>query len=1603
MNAGKITAITVLLSLLSFFVLPDCVEAKYSGGSGTAGNPYKIGKAADLLSLAANTGDYGKYFILIADINLASHNFTTAVIARDTNPSNEDFDGTAFTGVFDGNNHIISNLTINTHGAGNDYLGLFGCFYGEVENLRLKNVSVTGGEDSIILGGLMGLNGGDVNNCYITADINSGSGSSSLGGLAGGNFTTIINCYSTGNISGDNNSTSLGGLIGNNYGDVNNCYSKSIITSGHHSVLLGGLVGWNGGTISDCYSTGAVTGGDNSEYLGGLVGWNNGGTTSNCYSTGIVSSGSGSVGIGGLAGANSGGSIISHCYFLTGSGPNNGLGTPLTDAQMKQQSSFVGLDFVGETANGTDNIWAIIEGIDYPKLSALGTYSGGTGAADDPFQIATVADLLTLATNTKNYDKSFILTADINLAPAGTFTTAVIAPDTNIGSTFVGIAFTGVFNGNNHIISNLTINTSGHDNDYLGLFGKIYLGGQITNLGLENVSITGGTDSYALGGLAGTTWGSTISNCFSTGTVTGHSNVGGLVGYNGGDITNCYSTGNIIYCGNHSADLAGLVGHNGHGSISSCHSTCDVNGGNNPIFLGGLVGVLDGGTITNCYSTGALTGGNFSQTLGGLVGTSSSAISNSYSTGVVIGGTTSSELGGLVGNNNYSGTISNCYATGAVTGGNNSYDLGGLVGDNDCNISDSYATGTVTSGDNSNYLGGLTGWNTSGSNIDNCRSTGTVSGGASSNHLGGLAGDNDGNISNCFSTAAVSSEHNSEDLGGLVGLGGGSISDSYSTGDVTGGDSSKYLGGLIARDWTGASISRCYSTSTIKGGDGAQYLGGLIGFDNAGGVSNCYSTGDVTGESSSKYLGGLVGENFSATINHCYSTGDVNGGSGASNLGGLAGINSGGSFNSCYFLAGSGPADGNGTPLTDTQMKHQASFSGWDFVDTWRIRENVSFPKLHISDYSGGSGTSGEPYKIATVADLLAMAANTADYDANFVLMADINLINAGVFTTAVIAPDTNNTNYDFDGTAFTGVFDGNNHTISNLTINTGGAQNDFLGLFGEIYSGGEIKNLRLKNVNITGGPDSILLGGLAGINNGNISNCCSTGAVTGGNSSSNLGGLVGYNEGNIRDCFSTDVISGGVLSIDFGGLVGHNSGGTINNCYSTGAVSGGNGSYYIGGLSGLLDGGDISNCYATGTVTCGDSSHDLGGLVGRSHGDVSNCCSTGAVTGGDGSQGLGGLAGWTESGDISASCSTGTVTGGSSAMYLGGLVGWHESGDISDCFSMGSISSDNTSSVVGGLVGYNNHGNITNCYSTGAVPESSNNKGNLVGHNNIFDVSITISNCYYLLNKGGFTYNSYGSPLTAAKMKKQTSFSGWDFISEIANGTDDIWWIAESSGYPKLFWQLDVAKCTVTAGSKPNTDKISFSGTMGAVADDFVGATFKVTIYSNDIVSPCVLTFPIDTKTFKVKNGTYSYSKTVSGVKKSFTYSVKTHKFAFSASNVDLSGLGCPLTVEIEIDDYFGTAQMDEAIVNGLKMPIPIKLMMGVKNVLRVDKCTVKQGKKAGTDQLSANGGFAVENQDVNMPDRVSENLVITLGTQTFTIPANKLKPGKGKFTCSN
>jgi hypothetical protein len=358
--------------------------------------------------------------------------------------------------------------------------------------------------------------------------------------------------------------------------------------------FVGGLVGYSGGSIINCYSKSSVSA---NEFAGGLVG-DSQGDIGNCYSTGAVT---GSNYVGGLVGYRYWGHLTSSFWDTQTSGQTTSAGgTGKTTAEMKTLYTFIsaGWDFL--------NVWGIDNGQTYPYFRTNPTdinYSGGTGEPGDPYQIADANDLLLLAVDVNDYGKSYILAADINLAGV------TMTPVGNESTPFIG-----VFDGNYNIISNAVINQP--SSNFIGLFGYVGSGGQIRNLGVEDVNITG---DYYVGGLIGHNENGSISNCHSTGTVSGITDsqfVGGLVGFNvQGSITVSYSTGSVSGS-SFIGGLAGYSGQTGGSSIVSCYSTSSVSGTGE--YIGGLVGDSGWSTIISCYSTGSVNGnGNY---VGGLVG-----------------------------------------------------------------------------------------------------------------------------------------------------------------------------------------------------------------------------------------------------------------------------------------------------------------------------------------------------------------------------------------------------------------------------------------------------------------------------------------------------------------------------------------------------------------------------------------------------------------------------------------------------------------------------------------------------------------------------------------------------------------------------------------------------------------------------------------------------------------------------------------------------------------------------------------------------------------------------------------------------------------------
>jgi len=609
-----------------------------SAGDGSLGNPYQITTWQNLYWLSQNSAEWNKYYIQTANIDFADA--SPAINTWDTNKGWTPIGNTTtkFIGTYNGNTKTISGLYVNRAA---NFQGFFGY-----------------------------TNGGSISNLGLLAvNIN---GSSDVGGLAGFTESTIIsNCYSTGTVIG---TQYIGGLIGNHYlGSVSSSFSSCNVTG---TSACGGLVGIVSGNVQNCYSTGDVTrkSGSTPTDNGGFVGWSSGShTISKCYSTGrVIYTNATDPTDKGFLGQYTSGTLTGN-FWDTGTSlqaTTAGTATGKTTLEMKTQSTFTdaGWDFLGEIVNGVNDYWNTSSGRNdgYPFLTwqTLSAPSG-SGTIGDPYQIATLENLYWISASdvdvaspnqATRWAAYYIQTVDIDASSTSSWNGG---SGWNTIGNFDDYYFTGSYNGGGHTISGLYINRNEHYQGMFGLTSRCL----IKNLGLTNMNIS---RNLSVGSLAAQDeGGSIIDNCYSSGSVSGGGNVGGLVGTNISPISNCYSTVNINISGGSGG--GGLVGGN-WGIIENCYSAGNINGSG--FGAGGLVG-WNCSEIRNSYSTGNVDG---FELVGGLVGYNESTISNCYCTGSVSG---SDRVGGLLGGN--WGIIENCYSTGSVSG---SYMIAGFVADN---------------------------------------------------------------------------------------------------------------------------------------------------------------------------------------------------------------------------------------------------------------------------------------------------------------------------------------------------------------------------------------------------------------------------------------------------------------------------------------------------------------------------------------------------------------------------------------------------------------------------------------------------------------------------------------------------------------------------------------------------------------------------------------------------------------------------------------------------------------------------------------------------------------------------------------------------------
>jgi len=414
-----------------------------------------------------------------------------------------------------------------------------------------------------------------------------------------------------------------------------------------------------------------------------------------------------------------------------------------------------------------------------------------------------------------------------------------------------------------------------------------------------------------------------------------------------------------------------------------------------------------------------------------------------------------------------------------------------------------------------------------------------------------------------------------------------------------------------------------------------------------------------------------------------------------------------------------------------------------------------------------GAGTTDEPYLISDADDLQAVGADPNYWDAHFKMNADIDLRALGEAAFNMIGYWCDGYSW-YDAKAFTGVFDGDGHTVSNLTEARSIGDAELNGFFGYVGTSGEVKDLGLLDVHLEGRS----LGSLVGYNEGTVSSCCAVGSVSGDNACPGIpcgfGGLVGFNAGTISNCHA-DVLTTGDGGVYFGPIIP------------------------CGGLAGVKQGRIVDSC-ATGSV---EASY-AGGLVGYNEGIIWGSYATGSVTG---AQAGGGLVGTNFDGTISACYARGSVVG---RQHVGGLVG-RNGGRIAYSYGTGSVTGEEN---VGGLVGINCADKewSQDDWGSGEIEvsfwdTSTSGIGTMCGHRD--DV-----------RAGCDSRNGR----TTSEMQTMSTFveAGWDFVGQMNQGPNDEWAMPDGGGYPILWWQLPEASLP------PLPD---FSGGSGVEDDPYIVA----------------------------------------------------------------------------------------------------------------------------------------------------------------------------------
>lgn len=556
---------------------------------------------------------------------------------------------------------------------------------------------VTLDKDTTALGGVVGINNGNVQYVDSLGVTNGGAtGSSNIGGIIGINNGNMYSGFNESIVSGKDK---VGGIIGNNTGTVTNIVNASSVdgfdtenASGTmaESNYVGGLVGSNSGSVTNGRNNGTITG---TNYVGGMVGSNAQGATL----TNLVNDSSAAITgeqyVGGIAGSNAG-------TITTGNEETD------ETVNLINRGTITGQQYVGGVAGSNSgtitNANNDVE-LNVKDKNQTAQYFGGIAGEN------TEKGIINNATNT----------ADVN-ADGATYVGGIVGENDGTLENMAGNSgnvtgkdYVGGVAGKNNAVNNKPLNGVEASNTgtvfaTAGGAGGIFAvnNANITNSKLTNNGAVIGKGGNGTGGIFGVNSGDISESSLINevdGQVIGTNNVGGLIGKNTGTITGGRDDADSYYkyqiYNNGVINVGTWKDDNSNGKVDAGEIILGGNGNN----IGGLIGnnakeIVNGveqtGSLTAGYNTGAINAKN-SSNVGGIAGSNSGTIEQVFNTVMTENGqnqtiTGDTNVGGLVGNN--SGTLSNAYNTTREVKGN-AASTGNLVGTNSGTVQYVYGYG----------------------------------------------------------------------------------------------------------------------------------------------------------------------------------------------------------------------------------------------------------------------------------------------------------------------------------------------------------------------------------------------------------------------------------------------------------------------------------------------------------------------------------------------------------------------------------------------------------------------------------------------------------------------------------------------------------------------------------------------------------------------------------------------------------------------------------------------------------------------------------------------------------------------------------------------